>query len=183
MEDYKEFRTERFKEFKRAHPTAVSQEFAILKKELIEGIGSFCVMQGLNMWIEDTLTESLDNYFELDSREEETEEETTINLSPPTLVLFFRDYLTCLTSMHVPDLLDIKPYLFHKDRAEFNKCTQYELRNIVTYSEEAGYTSYVVYGKECFSFEKKGRTRLNPEDRQNLNQLTGVVVVAYSKQV
>mgnify|MGYP006893305869 CR=1 FL=1 len=101
------------------------------------------------MWIEDTLTESLDNYFELFSSDEESKEnieETNINLSPPTLVLFFRDYLTCFTSMHVPDLLDIKPYLFHKDIAEFNKCSLYNLRNIVTYSEEAGYTSYVVYG-------------------------------------
>ena len=102
------------------------------------------------MSIEDTLTKSLDNYFDLESRQEETKEnkdrdETTINLSPPTLVLFFEDYLICNTVMHVPDQLDIRPYLFHKDIREFKKCSEYELRNIVTYSEEVGFTSSVVY--------------------------------------
>ena len=66
------FRPNVVSEFDRAHPTAVSQEYAMLTKD---GKSTFYLTQGLKVFTEDSLKESLDNFFDLDSREEQKGDE------------------------------------------------------------------------------------------------------------
>ena len=105
--------------------------------------------------------------------------ETNILLSPPTLVLFFQNYLTCDNEMRVTTKLDITPYIYRKEVILAQKSTDYSLRNMVTYSKERGYTSYVLYDTECFEFHKGLKRKLESPPSE---QMTGVVMLAYSKR-
>ena len=76
-------------------------------------------------------------------------------------------------------MLDIKPFVFSKDPP---KVTRYKLRNMVLYSEPDGFTSVVIYGKECCQFDKNGKKKvLSATQLNDLKKAKGVVIVALNK--
>ena len=123
------------------------------------------------------------DYFFLDTEDSEGGEiKTNMMISPPTLVLFFEDYKTNEQDMKIEISLDIRPYVFKCDRA-VHTSKDYYLRNLVTYSEEKGYTTFVLYDDECYELDNKGQKQKLEDKVSDMigKKVSGVVMAAYSK--